>query len=82
MAVRDRLYIAGVWVVPSRPDTISVVDPTTEEVIGSVPAGTAEDVAAAVCCGSERPGELGDHFAGREGELHDTHRRVSRFEDA
>ncbi|MGA2528740.1 MAG: aldehyde dehydrogenase family protein [Acidimicrobiales bacterium] len=48
MAVSDRLYIGGEWVLPSRPDTITVLDPSTEEVIGSVPSGTAKDAEAAV----------------------------------
>jgi len=48
MAARDRIYIGGEWVSPSRPDTIAVLDSTTEEVIGTVPACTAEDAERAV----------------------------------
>ena len=46
--IRDRFYIGGTWTVPSCGDTIAVLDPTTEEVIGSVPSGTAEDADQAI----------------------------------
>ncbi|AWB07880.1 aldehyde dehydrogenase family protein (plasmid) [Azospirillum humicireducens] len=41
-------YIDGRWVAPSSGATIAVVDPATEAVIGSIAAGTAEDVDKAV----------------------------------
>jgi aldehyde dehydrogenase (NAD+) len=44
----DRFYINGAWVAPSSDRTIEVLNPATEEVIASVPAGTAADVDAAV----------------------------------
>jgi aldehyde dehydrogenase (NAD+) len=46
--VRDRLYIGGEWTEPSSSETIEVLDSTTEEVIGTVPRGTPEDVDRAV----------------------------------
>src|SRR5437763_12563776 len=46
--VRDKLFIGGEWVEPSGGGTIEVVDSTTEEVMGRVPEGTAEDVGRAV----------------------------------
>jgi aldehyde dehydrogenase (NAD+) len=46
--VRDKLYIGGQWVSPAGTGTIEVVNPTSEEVIGSVPSGTAEDADRAV----------------------------------
>src|ERR671928_1497991 len=46
--VRDRLYIGGEWVEPHGSGTFEVVDATTEAVIGTVPAGDAEDVDRAV----------------------------------
>ncbi|MGE5747683.1 MAG: aldehyde dehydrogenase family protein, partial [Solirubrobacterales bacterium] len=46
--VRDRLYIGGQWVEPAGSGTIDVVDPTTEQVIGRIPEGTADDVDRAV----------------------------------
>jgi betaine-aldehyde dehydrogenase len=48
LEIRDRLYIGGAWVVPVRTDLIEVLDSTTEEIIGSVPRGTAEDASRAV----------------------------------
>jgi betaine-aldehyde dehydrogenase len=48
MLVRDRLYIGGEWVEPAGSGTIEVISPHTEEVVGRVPDGTAEDVDRAV----------------------------------
>jgi len=45
---RDMLYIGGAWVKPASSDTIEVENPATEEVLGRVPAGTADDVDSAV----------------------------------
>jgi len=44
---RDSLYIDGAW-VPHAGGSIEVIDSTTEEVMGSVPEGTVEDVDRAV----------------------------------
>src|SRR6478672_10022954 len=46
--VRDKLYIGGEWVDPASDETIEVINPSTEEVIGRIPAGTPEDVDKAV----------------------------------
>ena len=45
---RDKLYIGGEWVEPAGTGTIDVINPTTEQVIGSIPEGTAEDADRAV----------------------------------
>ena len=45
---REELYIDGAWVAPQGSGTIEVVNPTTEQVIGSVPAGSSDDVDRAV----------------------------------
>lgn len=45
---RTALLINGEWKIPDGRDTIEVVDPATERVIGSVPAGTVADVDSAV----------------------------------
>ncbi len=37
--LRDRLFIGGQWVDPAGSDQIDVINPTTEEVMGSIPAG-------------------------------------------
>src|SRR5271157_2054243 len=50
MAIRDydRLFIGGDWVAPEGSDTISVISPSTEEVIARVPDGTEADIDKAV----------------------------------
>ena len=45
---RDSLYINGEWVQATGEGTIEVVNPATEEIIGSVPVGSQADVDAAV----------------------------------
>lgn len=42
------LFIDGKWVAPVRGKYLDVVNPSTETVIGRIPAGTQEDVEAAV----------------------------------
>jgi betaine-aldehyde dehydrogenase len=46
--VHDKLYINGQWVKSTGTNTIDVINSTTEEVMGRIPEGTAEDVNAAV----------------------------------
>ncbi|QIQ05538.1 aldehyde dehydrogenase family protein [Streptomyces liangshanensis] len=48
MKAHDGMYIRGQWRPAAGTDTIAVVNPTDEQVIATVPAGTAEDVDAAV----------------------------------
>jgi aldehyde dehydrogenase (NAD+) len=51
--VRDKLYIGGEWVDPTGAETIEVVNPTTEQVIGTIPQGTQGDVDKAVAAARE-----------------------------
>jgi acyl-CoA reductase-like NAD-dependent aldehyde dehydrogenase len=46
--VRDKLFIGGEWVDPAGDGVLEVIDSTTEQVMGSVPEGTAEDLDRAV----------------------------------
>jgi acyl-CoA reductase-like NAD-dependent aldehyde dehydrogenase len=46
--VREKLFIGGQWVDPSGSERLEVINPTTEEPIGSIPMGTREDVDRAV----------------------------------
>jgi acyl-CoA reductase-like NAD-dependent aldehyde dehydrogenase len=46
--VRDKIYIGGEWVQPSGGEQIEVVNATTEEVMGTIPACTAADADRAV----------------------------------
>jgi aldehyde dehydrogenase (NAD+)/betaine-aldehyde dehydrogenase len=48
MQVRDKLYIDGAWVPSTGTGTLEVTNSTTEEVMATVPEGTAEDVDLAV----------------------------------
>ncbi|MFF2995543.1 aldehyde dehydrogenase family protein [Streptomyces sp. NPDC057950] len=48
MKAHDGMYIDGVWRPAAGTGTIEVVNPVDERVVGRVPAGTAEDVDAAV----------------------------------
>ena len=48
MDVRDKIYINGAWVPSTGTGTLSVVDSTTEEVLATIPEGTADDVDKAV----------------------------------
>ncbi|MDG1541369.1 MAG: aldehyde dehydrogenase family protein, partial [Candidatus Thalassarchaeaceae archaeon] len=48
MMSREELYINGEWVAASGEGEIEVVNPATEQVIGSVPVGSQADVDAAV----------------------------------
>jgi acyl-CoA reductase-like NAD-dependent aldehyde dehydrogenase len=48
MKVLDNFYIDGAWVPSTGTGTMEVTDSATEEVIATVPAGTAADVDAAV----------------------------------
>ncbi|MCM2517067.1 aldehyde dehydrogenase family protein [Streptomyces griseoincarnatus] len=48
MKAYDGMYIDGAWRPAAGPDVIEVVSPADEQVIATVPAGTVEDVDAAV----------------------------------
>ncbi|MFD8231925.1 aldehyde dehydrogenase family protein [Streptomyces sp. NPDC059696] len=48
MKAHDGMYIDGAWRPAAGPDVIEVVNPVDEQVIGTVPAGTAQDVDSAV----------------------------------
>jgi aldehyde dehydrogenase (NAD+)/betaine-aldehyde dehydrogenase len=46
--VRDKIYIGGEWVSSAGTGVLEVINSTTEQVMGSVPEGTVQDVDAAV----------------------------------
>ena len=48
LQVKDRVFIGGEWVEPAGADPIEVVNPTTEEVIGTIPGCSAVDADRAV----------------------------------
>jgi hypothetical protein len=45
---RDAIFIDGQWVKSAGNETIDVIDTATEQVMGSIPAGTGADVDRAV----------------------------------
>ncbi|WP_245614157.1 aldehyde dehydrogenase family protein [Actinokineospora inagensis] len=49
---RNHLWIDGEWREPAGADRFEVIDPSTEQVVGSVPAGTDADVDRAVAAAS------------------------------
>ncbi|GAA2312915.1 aldehyde dehydrogenase [Streptomyces violaceusniger] len=53
MITQDALFIGGRWVKPETDATYLVVSPSTEEVVGRVPAPSAEDVDRAVLAARE-----------------------------
>ena len=48
LTARERFYIGGSWLEPDGQGSIEVVNPASEQVIGSVPEGSATDAARAV----------------------------------
>jgi acyl-CoA reductase-like NAD-dependent aldehyde dehydrogenase len=48
LQARDRIFIGGEWVEPHGTDTFEVVNSTSEEVMGTIPACTADDADLAV----------------------------------
>lgn len=48
MKVYDRIYIDGAWIASTGKGRIDVINPSTEEVMASIPEGTPEDVGRAV----------------------------------
>ena len=48
MRDHDTIYIDGAWVPSTGSGSIEVVNASTEQVMGSIPEGTAEDVDKAV----------------------------------
>jgi acyl-CoA reductase-like NAD-dependent aldehyde dehydrogenase len=53
LQVKDRVFIGGEWVAPSGAEPIEVVNPTTEEVLGTIPACSPEDAELAVAAARE-----------------------------
>ncbi len=51
--VRDKIFIGGAWVEPSGSESIEVVNPTSEETIGTIPACSPEDADRAVAAARE-----------------------------
>ncbi|MCX4510016.1 aldehyde dehydrogenase family protein [Streptomyces sp. NBC_01619] len=87
MKAHDGMYIGGTWRPAATADTIAVVNPADEQVLAHVPAGTADDVDAAVRAAraafpgwaatppadrAARLATLRDVLAARQGEIAET----------
>ncbi len=48
MENQSKFYINGAWVNPIGSETIEVINPSDESVIGTIAAGTKEDIDEAV----------------------------------
>lgn len=70
MKAHDGMYIDGAWRPAAGPDVIEVVNPADEQVIATVPAGTVEDVDAAVR--AARLAALRDVLVARQDEIAET----------
>ena len=53
MSARQQIYVGGNWVDSAGDGSIDVVNPSNEEIIGSVPDGVSADVDAAVAAARE-----------------------------
>jgi acyl-CoA reductase-like NAD-dependent aldehyde dehydrogenase len=53
LQVKDRIFIGGEWVEPSGGETIEMVNPTSEDVIGTIPACSPADTDRAVAAARE-----------------------------
>ena len=63
------LYIGGEWVAPSTDSVMGVVNPATEEVVATVPAGTSEDADRAVRAARDAFDSWAETAPGRRAEL-------------
>jgi len=48
VSIHDKLYVNGEWVEPAGKGMLEVINSTTEEVMGRIPEGSAEDINRAV----------------------------------
>ena len=53
MSNNEKFYINGEWVIPSGSETIEVINPATEEAVGTISLGNHDDVGAAVAAAQE-----------------------------
>ncbi|HKF83579.1 MAG TPA: aldehyde dehydrogenase family protein [Solirubrobacterales bacterium] len=53
LQVKDKIFIGGEWVEPTGSESIQVVNPTTEETLGAIPACSPEDADRAVAAARE-----------------------------
>ncbi|MBU6329418.1 MAG: aldehyde dehydrogenase [Acidobacteria bacterium] len=70
MHTYDKFFIGGEWVEPAGNETLKVLSPTSEEVIGSVPVATPADMDRAVAAAKAAlTGEWADYTAQQRSAL-------------
>ena len=79
IGVQDRIYIGGEWVKSTGTGAIEVINSTTEQVMGSVPEGTVEDVDSAVAAARVGVRELVTDLRAGARRLDAAHRRGARL---
>ena len=67
MENQSKFYINGAWVNPMGSETIEVINPSDESVIGTIAAGTKEDIDAAVAAASSAFNSFG--FSSKEDRI-------------
>jgi aldehyde dehydrogenase (NAD+) len=78
MADHLKFYINGQWVDPSGSETIEVINPSDESVIGSIAAGTKEDIDLAVGAAKEAFKTFG--FSSKEERIELIENIISEYE--
>ena len=73
-----KFYINGEWVDPIDPETIEVINPSDESVIGSISAGTKEDIDIAVAAAKEAFKTFG--FSSKEERIELLENIISEYE--
>ena len=75
MIVKDTIYIDGSWLPSTGSGTLPVTNSTTEEVMGTVPDGTPEDVDRAVAAARKAFPAWAATLGRRAGQVLCAHRR-------
>ena len=78
MADHLKFYINGEWVAPLSLETIEVINPSDESVIGSISAGTKEDIDLAVAAAKEAFKTFG--FSSKEERINLLENIISEYE--
>lgn len=65
----QKMFIGGEWIAASDGAEVNVIDPATEEIVGTVPSGTREDVERAVRAANEGFRTWGRMTGVQRGEL-------------
>src|SRR6056300_159709 len=73
-----KFYINGEWVLPLGAETIEVINPSNESVIGSISAGTKEDIDIAVASAKDAFKNFG--FSSKEERIELLESIISEYE--